>query len=310
MEKVPLVPGGAGRSDSKDSLRRDLNLARNAYYQGNAELSRAAHSVKNGSVGVGVAGGGGGEEGHQSEGGFIKSVVFGGLDGILTTFAIVSGATGGGFATTVVLVLGFSSKIADGFAMGLGDALSTRAEHAHIQKEKEREYWEFDNYPEGEIQEMIELYENAMVEKDGANREEARKDAELVIRLMSDHRDFFVDVMMVEELGLMVPDDDENPWFDGFITFCSFVFFGFFPLLGYCIFPLAFPDLTSHQLFLISCITSGLTLFLLGAIKSLFSVKSWWASGLEMLVIGYTVCFISYTIGALTNQMVTGGVPP
>ena len=54
------------------------------------------------------------EEGwHQSEGGFLKPIIFGGLDGILTSFAIVAGAAGGGLSPEVVLVLGFSNIFAD-----------------------------------------------------------------------------------------------------------------------------------------------------------------------------------------------------
>ena len=51
-------------------------------------------------------------ENHQKSGEFIKSVVLGGLDGIVTTFAVVSGATGGGLGIEVILVLGFSNILA------------------------------------------------------------------------------------------------------------------------------------------------------------------------------------------------------
>lgn len=50
---------------------------------------------------------------HQSEGGFLKPIIFGGLDGILTSFAIVAGSAGGGLSPEVVLVLGFSNIFAD-----------------------------------------------------------------------------------------------------------------------------------------------------------------------------------------------------
>jgi VIT1/CCC1 family predicted Fe2+/Mn2+ transporter len=88
-------------------------------------------------------------EGHAPFGDFIKSVVYGGLDGVLTTFAICSGAAGGGLASHVVLVLGFSSAVANGLAMGLGDALSTRAEQDHALQERQREFWEYDHYKQG-----------------------------------------------------------------------------------------------------------------------------------------------------------------
>jgi len=50
---------------------------------------------------------------HQTEGGFLKPIIFGGLDGILTSFAIVAGAAGGGLSPQVVMVLGFSNIFAD-----------------------------------------------------------------------------------------------------------------------------------------------------------------------------------------------------
>ena len=236
------------------------------------------------------------EEGHQPEGDYIKSVVFGGLDGILTTFAIVAGSAGGSMPVSVILILGFSSKFADALAMGLGDALSSKAEHEHIFMERQREYWEYDSYPEGEIREMIDLY---------VAKGMSKSDAETVITLMSQHRDFFVDVMMVEELGLQVPDEEEmlTPWKDGLVTFTSFIFFGFFPLLTYCVFPFAFPSLNSSQLFVIASICSLLTLFLLGAVKSVFSTKSWFRSGVEMMIIGALVAAIAYGIGALTDAI-------
>lgn len=280
-QSQPFVSGG-----STKGLTRDMELARNAWQSRSTELSKLAH--QGGSVRCA-------EGGHQQEGALIKSIVFGGLDGILTTFAIVSGATGGGYSAGVILILGFSSKVADALAMGLGDALSSKAEMEHIHREREREFWEFDNYPEGEVMEMIDLYE-----KQGMSRE----DAELVVRLMSEHRDFFVDIMMIEELGLLVPGEDENPWFDGFVTFCSFIFFGFFPLLGYCIFPFAFPSIESQTLFLVAFLLTGCTLFVLGSIKGLFSVKTWYYSGFEMLIIGYLVCFIAYAMGSLTSWFI------
>lgn len=56
---------------------------------------------------------------HNSDGGFLKPIIFGGLDGILTSFAIVAGAAGGGMSPTVVLVLGFSNIFADALRYGL-----------------------------------------------------------------------------------------------------------------------------------------------------------------------------------------------
>lgn len=53
--------------------------------------------------------------------------------------------------------------------------------------------------------------------------------------------------------------------------FCSFAFFGAMPLLGYVIFPEAFPNMSSSSLFLSACVVTGVVLFFLGAIKSVFN---------------------------------------
>lgn len=139
------------------------------------------------------------EEEHKSEGGLLKPMIFGGLDGILTSFAIVAGAAGGNLSSSVVLILGFSNIFADALSMGVGEFLSSKAENEWILSERRREAWELENYPEGEIQEMIEIFE-----KKGMSHE----DSELVVKTMSKYEEFFVDIMMTQELELQVPEDD------------------------------------------------------------------------------------------------------
>ncbi len=65
---------------------------------------------------------------------YLSEFVYGGIDGAVTTFAVVAGATGARFNTTVLLVLGFSNLIADGFSMGVGSYLSTKSEQQLMQK--------------------------------------------------------------------------------------------------------------------------------------------------------------------------------
>jgi vacuolar iron transporter family protein len=59
---------------------------------------------------------------------YIKSIVYGGLDGIITTFAIVAGVAGASLSANIVLILGFANLIADGISMAAGDYLSTKSE--------------------------------------------------------------------------------------------------------------------------------------------------------------------------------------
>lgn len=97
-------------------------------------------------------------EEHEQSGGRLKSIVFGGLDGILTSFAIIAGSVGAKLGPVAMLALGVSNVLADALSMGAGEFLSSRSYNNYVRKERDREMWELTNYPQGEIAEMVELF--------------------------------------------------------------------------------------------------------------------------------------------------------
>lgn len=266
------------------------NTAREAFESGDIKQSKDYHDIKNNEST---------EESHQTEGGLLKPVIFGGLDGILTSFAIVAGAAGGNLSPGVVLVLGFSNIFADALSMGVGEFLSSKANNEWILNERRREEWEMENYKEGEIQEMIDIYMTR-----GKMSEE---DATSVINTVAKYKDFFVDLMMVQELQLLVPESDhvKESFIEGVIMFCSFAFFGMMPLLGYVIIPFSFPHLGEESLFVTACVVTGIVLFLMGCLKSIFCVQHWIICGTETLVLGGTCAFVAYTIGGFVNDLIS-----
>lgn len=237
----------------------------------------------------------GSDEAHQKGGGMLKPIIFGGLDGILTSFAIVAGAAGGRLDPSVVLILGFSNIFADALSMGVGEFLSSKAENEWILAERRREEWEFENYPEGEIAEMIEIYESRGMSSD---------DAKLVINTMAKYKDFFVDVMMTQELELQCPEEDylQENFREGIVMFTSFATFGAMPLLGYVIIPAAFPDLDTDSLFACACIVTGSVLFFMGSVKSFFSTQHWFRAGMETLSLGGACATVAFTIGQILQK--------
>jgi DNA damage-binding protein 1 len=79
--------------------------------------------------------------------------------------------------------------------MGCGEFLSSKATNEWILSERKREEWEMDNYPDGEIKEMIDIFKSKGM---------STEDSTIVIVTMAKYKDFFVDLMMEQELELQV----------------------------------------------------------------------------------------------------------
>jgi DNA damage-binding protein 1 len=220
---------------------------------------------------------------------YIKSIVFGGLDGIVTTFAIVASVVGAGMGSEVVVITGFAKLLGDGLSMGLGDCISEQAEMDHINGERKREMWEFENYAEGEISEMVEIYREK-----GFSLEDATK----VIKTMAkpEYKDFFIDHMMIQELGEQTPGEDEHPVKNGAMCFISFMFWGTIPLIPYCI---ALPsNYHDHGGLLGICVGITLiSLFLLGMQQAHILKQSWLVQGTGMMLNGGLAAGASYLVG-------------
>ncbi len=253
--------------------QRDLQGARSAWTAGDAELSRRAHDAAMP------------PEKHQSgQGRYIKSMVYGGLDGIITTFAVVAGVAGASLSAGVVLILGFANLLADGLSMAIGDYLSTKAENEYNRAERHREQWEVDHYPEGEKRELVELYmEKGMPEAD----------ARSVVEIIARHPGVWVDIMMVEELGIV--EARESPLGNAVATFLSFGVFGFVPLVAYVLAE-AVPAAATHT-FGLAAILTGLTLFALGALKVRITGRNWLLGGLETLLVGGVAAAAAFGVG-------------
>ncbi len=231
----------------------------------------------------------------RAGGDVIKSIVFGGLDGIITTFAIVAAVAGASLDIRVIILLGFSNLLADAVSMGLGDYLSSSAELDYQRQERKKEMWEFTNDPEGEKGEMIELY----VDKLGFSEEDARKVIDIYTS-KPEYADAFVDHMCTVELEFMPPGDDENPAWDGFVTFCSFIIFGSVPMWLYVIFFLAgYEDPDSDGVrFAVACVVTALTLFALGYVKATITkMGNAFKSGSLMMLNGSLAAASAYLVG-------------
>jgi len=216
---------------------------------------------------------------------YISEFVYGGIDGAITTFAVVAGATGAGLDASVVIILGFANLIADGFSMSVGNYFSTKAEHDNYHRHKALEYWEIENLREKEIEEVREIYE-----KKGFKGELLDQ----VVNVIIADKDVWVDTMMKEELEMTI-DEERTPLKTSIVTFISFASIGLIPLLAY-LFVWIFKIQTEH-LFLCSCILTGIGLTIVGNMKAMVTEKNRWSAIAETLLLGGIAAALSYVVG-------------
>lgn len=257
-------------------LSRDLDKARAASRAKDREASHAAHQSR--------------EAYRSARGQYLKSAVYGGLDGIITTFAVVAGAAGAALSRGVVLILGFANLIADGLSMAIGDYLSTKSEQEYRRAERRREQWEIENYPDGERRQMVELY---MAK--GISEAEART----IVAIDARHPEAWWDVMMIEELG--ISSSQESPLNNAVATFFSFAVFGLVPLLAYVAVHLL-PWLGINR-FAVASVSTAATLFLLGVLKNRVTGRPWIRSGAETLAVGGLAAAAAYVVGVLLGGL-------
>jgi len=232
---------------------------------------------------------------------YVKSIMYGGLDGIMTTFAIVSSIHAAALHPVVALVLGVANLFADGCSMGVSDYLSDLAEH----EIEERDFQQKSTLLQDETKlenEMLDVYERA--KKNGDIDEEiTTEDIKAIKEIMKKHRK-----LMVHHLMSMEPEDKSRAKAakNGLATFTSFILFGSGPLLTYVI---AAPIHSSgkNTTFWISIIITTAILFVLGFVKGVIThARSRIVAVLQVVFNGVLVGCVSYLVGFILSQ-VTGG---
>jgi VIT1/CCC1 family predicted Fe2+/Mn2+ transporter len=224
---------------------------------------------------------------------YIAEFVYGGIDGAVTTFAVVAGAAGAGLSESVVIILGVANLIADGFSMSIGNYISSKSEIESYERHKAVEYWEIENLREKEIEEIREIYRNKGFEGELL---------EQVVSVITKDKDVWVDTMMKEELE-MVSDDSKTPFKTALVTFMSFFAIGSIPLLSY-VFQGLF-DIPVEKLFFISCVFTGIALTIVGILKSKVNERSLLRGIAETVLLGGIAAALSYFVGDVLRSWVS-----
>ena len=213
---------------------------------------------------------------------YLKDFVYGGIDGAVTTFAIVAGVVGANLETKTVVVLGFANILADGFSMAASNYLGTKTELEERQLISQYEENQIKENPAGEIEEVRQIFINKGLEGDAL---------EVVVNQVTANREEWLKLMLADEYGLA--SNAPVPWKAGAMTFTSFLIFGLIPLFPYFF--------SNNSSFLISAVATGIAFFAIGAVKSKWTQRSPILSGLETLAIGGVAAALAYFVGKLVG---------
>lgn len=210
----------------------------------------------------------------------LRDVIYGAIDGAVTTFAIVAGVVGAELSTKVIIALGIANVLADGFSMAAGNYSGTKAELDDAKRLRAVEERHVRTEPDGERAELREILAQKGLKDDVL---EAAVDA------IAEDRKTWIDLMLVEEYGLSPVDP--HPMRAAQATFLAFLAAGMVPLLPYLI--------GIEDAFQWSIAMTALTFFAVGTLKSRWSLAPWWRSGCETLAIGGVAAGIAYYVGTL-----------
>jgi VIT1/CCC1 family predicted Fe2+/Mn2+ transporter len=215
----------------------------------------------------------------------LGDAVLGGIDGCVTTFAVVSGATGGGFSSMVTIVLGVANLLADGLSMAIGNYQSRRTQRQWVEQAQRSEVHHIEHVPEGEREEVRQIF---------AAKGFEGETLETVVDVITRDRGVWIDTMLKEEIG--VHPETPGPLRAALATLAAFVVVGSVPLLPFLL------GLAAHEAFIASAVATGATFFAIGMARGRALGRAVVRSGLETFASGGAAAVVAYGIAAWLRQ--------
>jgi len=228
---------------------------------------------------------------HEIHGLWVKEVVFGVHDGVITVLGFVSGSAALLPTSEIIFLTGVASMFAEGLSMGVGEYQSSCAENEILLRNIAEEKEEILKYPKEEVYALARYFSRR-----GLNHWQAKKMA----NKLSKKKEKFLEVVLKTQRGL-APESMESPlknaWFMGIASFLG----GAVPIIPYAF-------LTKETALLTSIVLSGVSLFLLGVLKCVFTQQNKWREGTKMMIFAMITAMISYLIGFTLSYFFGGQV--
>jgi VIT1/CCC1 family predicted Fe2+/Mn2+ transporter len=215
---------------------------------------------------------------------YLRDWVYGGIDGAVTTFAVAAGVAGASLSPQIVLILGFANLLADGFSMAVANYSGTKAEREQYERLLAIEHKHIAAVPDGEREEIRQIFERMGFQGE---------DLERAVDTICADKGRWARTMVLEEYG--IAPLLRSPVKAALSTFVAFALFGSIPLAPY----LAGGGLVA------SAIATSIAFLLIGSLKSRWSLRSAWRSGLETLAIGSVAAGLAYLAGHVLASLLS-----
>ncbi len=223
-------------------------------------------------------------ERHVSSGTWIADAIYGANDGLGAVFGLVAGVAGGNASSHFILLAGIAGAVASAVSMGSGAYLAAKSEREVHDAEMARERREIVEDPDEEREELSLFYQLKGLTEDEANNLADR---------ISQNEEQFLSALASEELGLS-EERLPNPTTSATSAMISTGIGAIVPVLPFFL-------LAGNPAIITAAVVSLIGHFAVGAAKSLVTIRSWWASGLEMTLIGVIVGVVTYAVGFLVG---------
>ena len=222
---------------------------------------------------------------------YLGEFVYGGMDGCVTTFAVVAGSVGAGLNSSVIIILGFANLLADGFAMSVGAYLSAKTEKDNFDKYRAHAVKNLEGVHEVEKEEIRRIYSEKGFEGTLLNQ---------VVEVITRDKDRWIDVKMKE--GLLMNRPAKSPIWIGGITYISFILIGLIPLV---VFVLDYLNPIDKDLFITSSILTGIGFLIIGWLKAYVNQTRILKGISETVGLGAIAAVVAYFVGDLLERLLS-----
>ena len=222
------------------------------------------------------------ERWHRSGGSWVADAIYGANDGLAAVFGIVAGVSGAtSVGSNIVLVAGLAGAVASAVSMGVGAWLAARSRTEMAAANLEFERRELEEHPAEEKEELSLFYQLKGLSKE---------DADELVEKLAANPEVMLRTIAAEELGSLEPGG--NAWTAALAGFVSTAVGAMIPVV-----PFFFVTGLAGMIW--AGTVSLVAHFVVGAAKSIFTLRSWWSSGLEMTAAGVLVGGVTFAVGSI-----------